>query len=473
MEDCERNDRFRRLVDLWNYALSAGSINIIGYDTHHIHLCVARVAVERLKDEGVEFIGKDPLDTIEAINLFFVEHGYFDDAWVKEGRLSESQSAPPAGTGTYILYSRNSVVYESNSRVLSSGKDNLPSCLWYNFIRYTLIDRFELDLGITHYRLRDESREWFIETRLKKVERTLTERIDLLWRLRNLSREYINLLNISTDAIISTDKAGKIVVLNPSAERMFGYSRGEVIGKELKGFFQEIFRKMGERDMKNLEDGRVRNIISEGTKKNGSGFTGEIALITDRTGGERAFTALVRDISEHKKMEEGLKDSEERYRTIFENTGTATTIVEDDMTISLVNTEFEKLSGYSKEEVEGKMRWTEFVAGEDLQRMLEYHRRRRIDPDSAPRNYEFRFLDRNRNVKDIYVTVAVIPGTKRSVASLLDITNMKVLERRLRENLEDVERINKLMVGRELKMEELRREIRELKQRIKELEGGE
>ncbi|MCP2604304.1 PAS domain S-box protein [Candidatus Aminicenantes bacterium AC-708-M15] len=55
-----------------------------------------------------------------------------------------------------------------------------------------------------------------------------------------------------------------------------------------------------------------------------------------------------------RKAEEALRESEEKYRATFESTGTATTIVEEDTTISLVNSEFEKLSGYSKEEIEGK-----------------------------------------------------------------------------------------------------------------------
>ncbi|GAI15672.1 unnamed protein product, partial [marine sediment metagenome] len=65
---------------------------------------------------------------------------------------------------------------------------------------------------------------------------------------------------------------------------------------------------------------------------------------------------------------------EEKYRTTFENTGTAMAIIEEDTTISLVNHQFEILTGYSKEEIEGKKRWTEFVHEEDLERMKEYHR---------------------------------------------------------------------------------------------------
>ncbi len=128
-----------------------------------------------------------------------------------------------------------------------------------------------------------------------------------------------------------------------------------------------------------------------------------------------------------------LRESEDKYRTIFETTGTATVIIEEDTTISLANKEFEKLSGYSKEEVEGKKSWTDFVAHkDDLDRMMAYHTARRIDPNRAPRNYEYKFIDKNGTVKEVFATLAVIPGTKKSVGSFLDITRAKELEHLLR-----------------------------------------
>ena len=137
------------------------------------------------------------------------------------------------------------------------------------------------------------------------------------------------------------------------------------------------------------------------------------------------------DITKRKRAEDELRESEGKYRTIFETTGTATVIIGEDTTISLANSGFEKLSGYSGEELEGKKSWAEFVAKDDLERMKEYHRLRRIDPDAVPKNYEFRFIDRQGNVKDIFSAVAMIPGTKKTVASLLDITERKRAEKKI------------------------------------------
>ena len=101
------------------------------------------------------------------------------------------------------------------------------------------------------------------------------------------------------------------------------------------------------------------------------------------------------------KAEEVLRESENRYRAIFENTGTAIIIVEDDSTISIANTELEKLTGYTREEIENKKSWTEFVVEEDLDGMLSQHRLRRVDAATARKQYEFRLVDRHGQIKDI------------------------------------------------------------------------
>lgn len=131
------------------------------------------------------------------------------------------------------------------------------------------------------------------------------------------------------------------------------------------------------------------------------------------------------EISRHRQTLEALEESEWKYRAIFQSTGTAIAIVEEDTTLSKVNSQFEELSGYSKEELEGKKSWMEFVVKEDLEEMKKYHRVRRVAKGMAPTNYEFRFVDRHGKVKDIFLTVDVISGTTKSVASLLDITERK------------------------------------------------
>ena len=126
--------------------------------------------------------------------------------------------------------------------------------------------------------------------------------------------------------------------------------------------------------------------------------------------------------------------TEAKYKSLFENDRAATVILEDDITISMANPEFESLSGYSRREIEGKMKWTEFVVPKDLERIKRYHRERRESGKTPPSEYEFLFLNRAGDIRDIYVKVGMIPGTRKSVASLLDITELKQSEEILRES---------------------------------------
>ncbi|AAB84974.1 sensor histidine kinase [Methanothermobacter thermautotrophicus] len=149
--------------------------------------------------------------------------------------------------------------------------------------------------------------------------------------------------------------------------------------------------------------------------------------------------AVYEDRAKEKQLQEELEEKEKLYRTIFENTGAATTIVDEDTTIILANREFERLSGYSGDEIEGKKSWTEFVVDEDLERMMEYHKIRRRDPRLAPRRYTFRFQNRHGEVRHMQMIVGMIPGTAKSVTSMVDITEIKEAEENLRRSLSEKE----------------------------------
>ena len=80
------------------------------------------------------------------------------------------------------------------------------------------------------------------------------------------------------------------------------------------------------------------------------------------------------------------------------------------------------------------MKWTEFVAEEDLEKMKGYHTERRREAGKIPTEYEFNFMDRYGKIKDVFCRVGMIPGTKRSIASLMDITSRIQAENALQES---------------------------------------
>lgn len=121
---------------------------------------------------------------------------------------------------------------------------------------------------------------------------------------------------------------------------------------------------------------------------------------------------------------EEIQESRKKYKNIFYNTGTAMFITEEDGFISLINSEFENLSGFKKVEVESKKYWEDFFP-EDIEKMKKYSEIRKSNANLAPRNYEANFSDINGNLKDVYLTVTTVPGTDQFLFSIMDITLLK------------------------------------------------
>lgn len=136
---------------------------------------------------------------------------------------------------------------------------------------------------------------------------------------------------------------------------------------------------------------------------------------------------------EKQQAEVALEKSEKLYRTIFENTGSAMVIISQDSTIQLANEQFCFLSGFSKQKIEGRKKWTEFVHPDDKEMMMGYHQLRRIKPGEAPQIYTFRFLDKNQKLHHILLNVGMIEGTDQSVAALIDITKRVKMQKKLQD----------------------------------------
>ncbi|MBN2687008.1 MAG: PAS domain S-box protein, partial [Deltaproteobacteria bacterium] len=123
------------------------------------------------------------------------------------------------------------------------------------------------------------------------------------------------------------------------------------------------------------------------------------------------------------------------YQAVFESTGTAMMIVDEKIIIRRVNSEVESVSGYRRDEVEGRA-LSDFIPADEFKRIMEYHELRKIDPSAPPRRYEFRFINRVGAERYAYITVAHIPETGMTIASFIDITEKKHMEEALRQSEE-------------------------------------
>jgi len=250
--------------------------------------------------------------------------------------------------------------------------------------------------------------------------------------LRRSRERFRTILDSMEEAYFELDLSGNYTFFNDFLCRSFGFSREELMGMNYKSYTNPEFARKAYQIFHEIYlTGKPNNQVEfEIIKKDGSKVTLEmsLALITDPSGEPVGFRGVSRDITSRILAEQALKESEERYRTIFENTGNATILIGEDMTILLVNSNFEKLSGYSKQEMERKLKWTGFIADEDLEMMKRYHKERREDPGNPPASYEFRFKKRSGELRNMFLTVSMIPGTKESVASCMDITERKHVE---------------------------------------------
>jgi len=254
----------------------------------------------------------------------------------------------------------------------------------------------------------------------------------------NLERidNYRVLFATAPDGVEVLDASGNILDANDSQTKLLDYSQKRLLGSPSSAYFSEESRKYfaGNRSIlreKGYWEGEVELVTSKGKKV--AVWRKEKAIYDEN---HKFLGSIVynRDITDRKQAEDALKRSEHLYRVIFENTGNANVLLHENTKIILANSEFETLSGYTKEEIEGKKSWTEFFFADDLTRMMQYHQMRRMGSSAVPRKYECSFRDKYGNIKDIALSVDMIPDTKESVASLHDITERKQAEKTLQES---------------------------------------
>jgi PAS domain S-box-containing protein len=143
---------------------------------------------------------------------------------------------------------------------------------------------------------------------------------------------------------------------------------------------------------------------------------------------------VARDITVRRSSEALLKESEARYRAIFENTGTAMAIILSDGRLHMVNRGFEAITGFSRQELEGQKLWTEFVKACDHEAMQEHRGLHWCDSGDLQQCFELQTVDRHGATRAMAGNWVAIAGTEQAVLSLVDIGTQKKVEGALRES---------------------------------------
>ena len=248
--------------------------------------------------------------------------------------------------------------------------------------------------------------------------------------------EQFNFLQQLIDAIPSPvffkDINGVFLGCNAAFEKLNRLPRDRIVGKTVHDLIvvRDMANWLAQKDRDLLQNPGIQiyessSVFPDGEKHS---FVNYKATYQNTEGEVSGLVGVLLEITKRKEIEEALQLSEEQYRATFECTGTAMIIIEEDTTISLANHEFEELTGYSRSQIEGKKSWTEFIVPEDLDMMTSRHRRRRETGEKVPSRYEFRLKNRRGEIKNILLNADLIPSTKKSVASLTDITDRKLAE---------------------------------------------
>ncbi len=259
--------------------------------------------------------------------------------------------------------------------------------------------------------------------------RDITEMNKAQKELKENEEKFRSIFNHSNDGYILRSVEGVVLEANPRFLEIFGYESTEVISTNIRLINTYETEEDHISRKQEIDEKGYAQFETFATRKDGSIFPMEVNAIKLLLSNEEVVFVIVRDITERKKAETKIKSSEALYKALFDNTGTAMMLAEEDFTITLVNELFLEKSGLSQEELLGK-KWTDFIQKAEKENIIKAIKRMVTDfiPPIIFETSEFWILGEN---KTLLVSIGINPETRQHIASLIDITEKKKLEKEL------------------------------------------
>ncbi|WP_457555712.1 PAS domain S-box protein [Candidatus Pyrohabitans sp.] len=275
---------------------------------------------------------------------------------------------------------------------------------------------------------------------------------ELVQRLKESEERYRELFENANDLIVIFNLDGVIEEVNRAVEEKVGLSRTEILGRRVEEFIHPEFRRI-------LRE-RVRYIVK--TRRSPDSF--QEYRVIDARGGSFWVEArgrpivkngrvvgiqvIMRDITQRKRAEEALRESEEKYRSLVENSHTGIYIIQD-CVFKFVNQKLCEITGYSREELLG-MDFRRLIAPESSH-ILEGSLKR-MRGEAGPARFEFIGVRKDGEKRHalVYSVPIIYRGRPAVQGNLIDITDIKKAQEELKMLASIVENVSEAICSFDL-----------------------
>ena len=249
--------------------------------------------------------------------------------------------------------------------ILASGATHFLDAVSFWFPLYRLNALLQLLTGVISwitvlYVIRHFTLDFVVRSQ-KTLEKEIERRNKIENELRDSEEQIQTIYKNAPDAVIVISSKGNVVKWNPAAEKMLGWKEEEVLGKVLNEIIvPEEDRQVNIAEMKNFlktGESQVLNRTMQQTvlRKNNSHLKVEFTVSPVKIKDDYLFIGFVRDVTEKRKAEDELKESEERYRLLTrEVCDYAIIMLSPEGNISSWNEGAERIKGYAENEIIGK-----------------------------------------------------------------------------------------------------------------------
>ena len=280
-----------------------------------------------------------------------------------------------------------------------------------------------------------DDKERFVST--FGVFRDITERKKAEETLRESEERYRELTESITDVFFAMDRDLRYTYWNKASEKLTGISAKDAIGKSLTEVFPDVKgTKVEQFYLETLRTQQPQSFVNE-YQLRGEDFVFEINAYPTKDG----LSVFVKDVTERKKAEEALRESEGRYRNLVETVPVVLYALSEDGTITSLNPAFEKLTGWSRDEWLGKS-FPPIIHPDDLPLAIESFQKTLSGEIQPP--IELRVLSKSGEylIGEFTSTPKIENGKVVGELGIVrDITERKRAEEALRESQEKFERL--------------------------------